>query len=275
MNLLKWALALLPCTVLLSSCAEKPSAAGRISVTKPDGAIVSSAFIVPLEGESSSWNVQAEEDVDIFYKEASGTAEKWFTVTGISKNGPGNYTVSYSAKPRGNTLELRSGTMSFVAPGSYLGAFFSVQQGYKKIWEKSFGGEGLSILPGHSWTSDTMDGISSIQDAWLSFHAKADALPGGSGVYPVSVTLVGGAGFADINRSTYVVDLQAGENFGADSFHRLHIYNGGRVFSSESRVLFSVPSDLSTVIRIRDISIYEIPVAKDGISGISDSDADE
>ena len=272
MRLLKLALALLPVAALLCSCSKASPASGRIVVTTQDGSPVSTAVTLPLEGESSFWNVQADEDVDIFYKEAPGTAEKWFTVTDIRKNGPGNYTVSYSAKPRGNTLELRSGTMNLVSPGSYLGAFFTVRQGYTKIWEKAFDGEGLSILPGNSWTSDTMDGISAIQDAWLSFHAKADALPGSSGIFPVSVTLEGGAGFVDINRSTFVVDIQAGENFGADSFHRLHIQNGGRVFSSESRVRFSVPSDVSTVIRIRDISIYEIPVAKEGIHGTSDSD---
>lgn len=272
MRRLKLALVLLPAAALLGSCSKASPDSGRIVVTTQGGSRIFTAVTLPLEGESSCWNVRADEDVDIFYKEAPAAAEKWFTVTDIRKNGPGDYTVSYTAKPRGNTLELRSGTMNMVSPGSFLGAFFSVRQGYRKIWEKSFDGEGLSILPGSSWTSATMDGISAIQDAWLSFHAKADALPGSSGIFPVTVELEGGAGFFDINRSAFVVDVRSGENFGADSFHKLHIYNGGRVFSSESRVRFRVPSDVSTVIRIRDISIYEIPVAKEGINGISDSD---
>ena len=268
--------ALLPCAalLLLGACDEKQaSEVARIRVTASDGTALSQTVIIPLEGEESSWTVRSEEDVDIFYKEALGSSTGgWFSITDIRRTAPGCYTVNYSAQPRGNTLELRSGTVSLVSPENYLGAFISVRQGYSKVWEKTFSGDGQAILPGRSWTSPTMDGISSIQDAWLAFRVKADAIPGGSGVYPVVVSLDGGAEFADIHRTSYMLDVQVSETYGADNFIKLHISNGGRVFSSESTVKFSVPSELSSVIRLGSVSVYEIPVVSDGITGISDAD---
>ena len=266
------AIALLPCAALICSCAEKNAAPGRIQVTAADGTSIQKTVYVPLEGESSSLTVRAEEDVDIFYKQAQGLAEDWFTISDIRRDAPGEYTVSYTAKPLGNTLDLRSGSLCFVSPDSYLGAFLSVRQGYKKIWQKTFSGNGLAIAPGKTWTSGTLEGISSIQDAWISFNAKADPLPGNAGFFPLVVSLDGGASFVDINRSSYELDVQAGETFGADNFFKLHINNGGRVFSSESTVSFSVPAELSSVIRIGSVSIYEIPVESNGITGISESD---
>lgn len=266
------ALVLLSVTPLLFSCSGKNSAGGRVKVTTADGAVVAKTVYIPLEGESSSLDIRAEKDVEIFYNEAPGAYGEWFSISDIRKNGTGSYTVSYTAKPRGNTLDLRSGTLSIVSPEDYLGAFISIRQGYRKIWEKSFGNDGMAIYPGAGWTSPTMDGISSIKDAWLSFSAKADVIPGTNGLFPLTVTLVGGATFHDIDRTVYELDVQSGDTFGSDSFYKLHIMNGGRVFSSESAVKFSVPSELSSVIRIGNVSIYEIPVESDGITGISQSD---
>ena len=186
------AIALLPCAALLCSCAEKNAAPGRIQVTAADGTSIQKTVYVPLE-----------EDVDIFYKQAQGLTEDWFTISDIRRDAPGEYTVSYTAKPLGNTLDLRSGSLCFVSPDSYLGAFLSVRQGYKKIWQKTFSGDGLAIAPGKTWTSGTLEGISSIQDAWISFNAKADPLPGNAGFFPLVVSLDGGASFVDINRSSY------------------------------------------------------------------------
>ena len=272
MSIRRLAVVLLPFAALLCSCSGKTPEEGRIKVTTSDGTVVSQTVYIPLEGEESSFSIRSEKDVDIFYKEAQSASGNWFSISDISSSGAGEYTVSYKAKPRGNTLELRSGTLSIVCPEYYLGAFISIRQGYKKIWEKSFGGDGIAILPGASWTSETMDGISSIQDAWLAFNAKADALPDSIGMFPLLVSLDGGATFSDINRTTYELDVQASETYGTHTFHKLHIVNGGRVFSSESTVRFSVPSELSTVIHIGNVSIYEIPVESDGITGISESD---
>lgn len=272
MRIIKLVLAMLPCAALLCSCTVKNSAPGRIQITAADGSAVSKTVYIPLEGESSSLNVRSEEDVDIFYKQASGTYEDWFTISDIRREAPGEYTVSYTAKALGNTLDLRSGSLCFVSPDNYLGAFLSIRQGYQKIWETDFSGNGLAVEPGKSWTSETMDGISSIQDAWLSFNARADAVGENAGQFPLVVSLDGGASFMDINRSSYQLDVQASDTFGADNFFKLHIYNGGRVFSSESTVSFSVPAELSSVIRIGSVSIYEIPVESNGITGISESD---
>ena len=272
MNIRRLLVVLLPCAALLCSCSDRNSASGRIQVTAADGSLVSRTVYIPIEGESSSWHVRSEEDVEIFYKQAGGTSGEWFSISDIRKDGSGEYTVSYTAKPLGNTLDLRSGTLSIVAPDHYLGAFLSIRQGYKKVWEKTFSGDALSIAPGNAWASGTMDGISAIKDAWVSFRAKADALPGTTGHFPLVVSLEGGAVFFDINRTSYELDVQAGETYGPDNFYKLHIYNGGRVFSSESALSFSVPSAQSSIIRIDNVAIYEIPVESSGITGISESD---
>ena len=263
----------LAATPLLFSCTKEKPLHQRISVTAADGSALSEVVYIPLEGASSFWNVQSDEAIDIFYKEAAVETSSWFHITEVSQTAAGEYKISYTAQPRGNTLEKRSGTLSLVSPEHYLGAFLSVRQGYDKVWGHAFSGGEMSLLPGSSWTSGTMDGISAVKEAWLAFSARADELPGGgAATFPLEVTLTGGGYFKDINRTSYQVDIQTASQFGADNFYKLHIFNDGKVFSSESRIIFSVPAEKSSVIRLRDVSLYEIPVKGSGITGISDSD---
>lgn len=263
------AAALLPSLALVLSCAQEPAVAERIRVTTPDGTAISKTVFLPLEGESSSWKVEAQEDLSIFYTQAKETEADWFSITGITRTAKGEYEVQYTVKPLENTLEVRSGSVSMVAPDYYLGAFLCVRQGYEKVWDKTFAGEGLSLESGAVWTSETLDGVSAVKDAWLSFTAEADAFVSGGAFSPLTVTLLGGGRFDDIARDTYQVDIPAGEE---ETFFKLHIKNGGRVFSSETRIRFSVPSGKSSLIRIGDVAVHEIPVARDGIIGISESD---
>lgn len=251
------------------SCSQDRSVPERIRVTAPDGEVLSNTVYIPLEGATSSWIVSSQEPLTIFFKEATNASPEWFSIKDVRQAADGSYSIEYTAEPRGHTLELRSGTLSMVAPEHYLGAFISVRQGYEKVWSKTFQGDGLSLLPGSTWTSETMDGISGVKDAWLSFTARADEQ---TTVPSITVSLVGGAYFYDINRTAQVIDVQSSESFGADSFYKLHIYNGGKVFSSESKVVFSVPAESAAVIHIGAVSVYEIPVKSSGITGISQSD---
>lgn len=266
--------AILTAAVLIVSCRAEAPLRERIKVTTASGSTILKTLYVPVEGEFSSLLVQADAALEIDYREAVNAGGNWFRIKEIQPRSQGEYLISYEAEPRGNTLDIRTGTLSLVAPEENLGAFLNVRQGFEKVWSESFSGGVLSLTPGQEWTSPTLDGISSIRDSWLSFVARAESFPGASEYlsYPLIVTLSEGAVFAETDRASFVVDILQGDAFGSGSFHKLHIYNGGKVFSSETKLSFSVPGGDGPAIKIDDVCIYEIPVKSSGINGISEYD---
>lgn len=258
--------------VLNVSCTKKDAFQGRIKVTGPDGKALSTSVMIPLEGGSSYWNVRSEEDLSIFYTEArQETSSEWFSITDIQQTAPGSYVVNYRAEPRGNTLELRSGTVSMVAPEKYLGAFLCVRQGYERKWNVSFP-DGKKLLPGNSWTAEPGTKVNGTKEAWLSFTARTEPSGNRAKMTPLSVSLSYGASFTDINRSTYQVDVPSDDHFGPECYFRLRVGNGGEELSSRVKIVFSTGAESTSTIQLGEVALYEIPVTGNGIIGISESD---
>ena len=260
--------------VTLSFSCAKVDQASRIKVLTSDGTSLTSILVVPVEGGSFTLNAKAVSDLDIFYEQAQDTEDGWFTMDEVQRTAKGEYTVKCSARPLVSSLDLRNGTLCFSAPDEYIGKFLDVRQGYERVLQEAFSslsGKQLALAPGESWESGLLNGISSIKDGWLTFEARAE---GGSSYIPLHVELIGGATFPDIARTECVVDIAPAAGFVPESFNKLHIYNGGVVFSSETRIRLSLPSDAGAPVCLDNLTIYNIPVAKDGIIGEGENEED-
>lgn len=255
----------------IASCTDDESFHERIKVNTKDGEAISKTLFIPVEGESSHLEVQADESLEIFCKSEVGETDNWFRITDVRKLESGKYIVEYEADARRSTLDLRNVTMSLVAPSAGLGCFLNVRQGFRKVWNESFSSGDIALAEGQSWTSATIDGISSVKDAWITFIARGESASGDNNC-PLMITLAGGGIFTDNDKAVCEIDVASSDEYGSDSFRKLHIYNGGKVFSSESKVIFSVPDGSSASVRIDEVCVYEIPVKSSGITGISDYD---
>ena len=259
-------------SVLAISC-SKDDGGSRLEVFSHDGKKLSTKFIAPVEGGTFTLTAKSGEELDVFYNEGTDGVSTWFELDDVVKTGAGKYQVKFTIQPLVGTLALRNGTLSFSAPKAYLGKFLDVRQGYAQIYQEKFSSETdkyLTLDPGESWQSGTLTGISALKDAWLTFEARVES---SSDDIPLEVELIGGAQFPEISRTTYVTDIASAGGFDNSCFYKLHIYNGGKVFSSETKIRFSVPSDAGSVIYIDNLTIYEIPVTS-GINGNDDEEQD-
>ena len=262
-------LTLILSAILALSC-SKHDEASRIDVFSQDGTKLSTRFIAPVEGGNFTLTVKSVADLDIFYTEASGSESEWFELKDVIKTGSGDYRVKFTIQPLEGTLELRNGTLSFSAPRAYLGKFLDIRQGYVKIYQDNFSsqeGKILALAPGESWQSGILTGLSTIKNAWLSFQARTETSEGCT----LEVGLTGGASFPEIARNECMTDIASAAEFDNGCFYPLHIYNSGKVFSSETKISFTAPSDAESVIYIDNLTIYEIPVAS-GINGDDDEE---
>lgn len=259
-------------SVLTISC-SKDDGASRLEIFSQDGKKLSTKFIAPVEGGYFTLSAETDEELDVFYSDGTDGEGTWFELNDVVKTGAGKYQVKFTIQPLEGTLALRNGTLSFSAPKAYLGKFLDVRQGYVQICQEKFSSETdkyLTLAPGESWQSGLLAGVSAIKDAWLSFEARAESV---SGDVPLEVEILGGAEFPEIARSVYVTDIAGAGEFDNTCFYKLHVYNGGKVFSSETKIRFAVPSDAGAVIYIDNLTIYEIPVTS-GINGNDDEEQD-
>ena len=263
-------LTLILSAILPLSC-SKQDGVSRIDVFSQDGTRLSTQFIAPVEGGDFTLTVKTVADLDIFYTEASGSESEWFKLQDVIKTGTGEYRVNFTIRPLEGTLELRNGTLSFSAPSACLGKFLDVRQGYVKIYQENFSsqdGKVLALAPGESWQSNILTGLSLIKNAWISFQARTESSDGYS---TLEVMLTGGATFPEIARNVRMTDIAYAAEFDNTCFYPLHIYNAGKVFSSETKICLTAPSDAESVIYIDNLTIYEIPVAS-GINGDDDEE---
>ncbi len=263
---------------LLLSCSVR-DAVPRLEVLSQAGTRLSKTLTIPVEGGNFTLTARSDNELDIFYGAADDAAGGWFQVREVTSPAPGEYVVKCSAESlvANKTLDLRQGTLSFSAPRAFSGCFLDVRQGYVRVWRQnfsSFPGGCLQLRPGESWNSGLMTGISGIQNAWLSFEARAE-MPGGSSEMrniPLHLTLGAGAFFPDISRTEYVMDVAPYETFEPACFRMIRIYNGGVVFSSETTLTLSLPAGAGATLYIDNVSIYQIPVVRDEINGEEDDD---
>lgn len=259
-------------SMLAISC-SKDDGNSRLEIFSQDGKRLSTKFIAPVEGGRFTIHAESKEELEVFYSEGTEGESTWFELNDVVKTGAGKYQVKFTIQPLEGTLALRNGTLSFSAPKAYLGKFLDVRQGYAQIYQEKFSSETdkyLTLDQGESWQSGLLTGVSTIKDAWLSFEARAEST---SGEVPLEVEIIGGAEFPEISRSVYVTDIAGNGEFDNTCFYKLHIYNDGKVFSSETKVRFAVPADAESVIYIDNLTIYEIPVTS-GINGNDDEEQD-
>ena len=264
------------CFVLgaILSCSNKDDGP-RIEVLSQDGRALLKTLAVPLEGGSFTLTAKSMSSLDIFY-EQSPDAQEWFKLLDVSREQDGLYKVKCSAAPLENTLDLRSGSLSFSSPEDCLGKFLNVRQGYEKVWQETYQKmqDGVLVLsPGESWQSDFISGISSIKKGYISFQARIDPTQEEDDLSGIlCVELLGGGLFSEIERGVYQIDVPLSPSFSPSSFQKLIIYNSGRVFSSESSIILTVPASASAPVIIDNLSVYELPADEAGIDAISDDD---
>ena len=264
------------CFVLgaILSCSKKDDSP-RIEVLSQDGRALLKTLAVPLEGGSFTLTAKSMSSLDIFY-EQSPDAQEWFKLLDVSREQDGLYKVKCSAAPLENTLDLRSGSLNFSSPEDCLGKFLNVRQGYEKVWQETYPKmqDGVLVLsPGESWQSDFISGISSIKKGYISLQARIDPTQEEDDLSGIlCVELLGGGVFSEIERSTYQIDVPLSSSFSPSSFQKLIIYNSGRVFSSESSIILTVPASASAPVMIDNLSVYELPADEAGIDAISDDD---
>lgn len=260
----------------LVSCSKRDTGP-RLEVLTQDNKSLLKTFAVPVEGGTFTLTARSKSTLDIFYEESPDAETGWFRLLDVSTASAGTYIVKFSVSPLESTLDIRSGMLGFSAPADNLGKFLEVRQGYKRIWQQTFSGmpDGVLVLaPGESWSSGFIPGISSLKNAYVSFLARVEPDPSGQEFEsePLRVDILGGGRFPEIERQSYVMDIDRGASFEPQCFHKLNIYNSGLVFSSESSFVLSVPDRAVTPVIVDNLSVYELPAEGSDIDAISEDD---
>ena len=265
------------CTVLVLgavlSCSKKDGGP-RIEVLSQDGKSLLKTLAVPVEGGTFTLTAKSKSSLDIFYEQSPDADAEWFKLLDVTDESAGTYLVKFSVAPLESTLDLRNGTLSFSAPSENIGKFLDVRQGYNRIWQETFSKmpDGVLVLaPGESWEGGAIAGISSLKNAYVSFQARVGQ-DSADEFTPLSVGLLGGGLFREIERDAYVTDVERASSFEPRCFHKMNIYNAGLVFSSESALVLTVPVSAKTSVIIDNLSVYELPADGSDIDAIPDDD---
>lgn len=260
---LKYALLLMP--LALVSCEpketeEKPLREEFITVydeTKPN--VTLDEVRIPIKGvQDGKLHVLTNVDLNMSYNEPG-----WFVIKDVQEVDSGHKVITYDASSMigDNSLDLRSGNLSFSCPEKYFGKFMKISQGYDQVWEETFSdGNGTLRLAGNlKWTTPELSAIASHYYDYLSFNAWAEATGDITGRnITLDVTVSGGAVFSEINRTTYRINVPLGDGPDGNNLRWLMLSSGGKIMNAQTTLTFSVHNPSGVTVSVTNVRVYKV-----------------
>lgn len=191
----------------------------------------------------------------------------WFKIKSVDEVEPGHTVVKYDATSllSHNSLDRRSGRLSFSCPAEYLGKFLTVRQGYEKKFYEEFSdepGQNLMITGRQTYTTEEYPVLNTDFFDYISFNAWAETT---NEFLSKNITLditVSGGQFYDTRLTTYRVNVPLGTGADESNLKYLLIMGIGERMSAQTKFTFSVANDDQVFVHIDNFAAYQVTEAE-------------
>lgn len=236
-----------------------------------DGGKLLSDIQVPFEGKKDGqFHVYSNVPLQSKYQVSpNATVADWFTIKTIEEVEPGHTVVTYDAESlvELNTLDRRSGSLSFSCPDRSLGKFLTVRQGYELTFTDDFSDveDGVVVLTGkQTYTTKEYSILATDYFDYISFNVWATS----ENEYPtrnitLDVTVQGGM-FYNTGRTTYRVNVPLGTGPDKNNLRYLLISGTDGRMSAKTNFTFSVDNDNLVYVHIDNLMGYKVAEAELG-----------
>ena len=276
--LLGIALAALPCACNKAGGDSAPTRSEFIKVYETSEEKPVDSIQVPFDGvQDGQIHVLSNVELDWKYMVNQTLSEaemdpEWFLVKGEpvlqpDDKYPYHYVVTYDAKSILvlNSLERRSGKLSFSCPSASLGKFLSVRQGYSRRFVETFNGETdgvLTITGNQTYTTKDYPVLNTDYYDYISFNAWAETE---NEFRSKNITLditVSGGHFHDTGLATYRINVPIGTGPDQSNLKYLLLVGNGERMSAKTHFTFSAANDDLVFIHIDNFAAYEVSLAE-------------
>ena len=188
----------------------------------------------------------------------------WFVIKDVREVDEGHKVITYDAASMidENSLDSRSGNLSFSCPELYFGKFMKVSQGFDQVWEETFSDTDtgcLRLAGSFQWTTPELSQIASHYYDYVSFNAWAEASGDITGRnITMDVSISGGAVFSEINRTTYRINVPLGNGPEGSNLRWLMISSGGKIMNSQTTLTFSVHNPSGVTVSMSNLRVYKV-----------------
>lgn len=216
-----------------------------------------SVLQIPFEGDSAKIVVTTNNDVNFkFEMPESEKEDPWISFSDPVQIKEGVYEVTYVAASLLKDLDQRTASVNVTAPNIWLGRFLRVCQGYPLFWTPASDDAVESITFNTSWKSGELTGIEQFSHAYLSFNAYALAQQ--SRTFQLEISLTDGAVFTETGLSSYVIDVECGEEFNWSNLVALPFKSSGSAFLADMKVSLRLLTYSQVTIYVDNFKIYNV-----------------
>lgn len=236
---------------------------------------------VPFEGVQGG-QIHVLSNVPVQWKyfvDQNETGTDWFKIKSVEEIEPGHILVTYDAESilTLNSLDRRSGRLSFSCPSESLGKFLPVKQGYSRQFYETFSDEpdGTLVITGRQTrTTEEYPSLNADFCDYISFNAWAETT---NEFLSKNITLditVSGGKFYATGLTTYRVNVPIGTGPDKSNMRYLLLVGNGARMSAQTKFTFSTANDDQVYVHIDNFAAYRVTEAEMGLL-ITDEDFED
>ena len=233
---------------------------------------------IPVEGVQDG-QIHVLTNVPVQWKyfvDQTQTGTDWFKVKSVEEIESGHIVVTYDAESilSLNSLDRRSGRLSFSCPEESLGKFLPVKQGYSRQFYEDFSEEpdnSLVITGKESYTTEAYPMLNADYCDYISFNVWAETT---NEFLSKNITLdvtVSGGRFYATGLTAYRVNVPLGSGPDETNMRYLLLVGNGARMSAETKFTFSTANDDEVYVHIDNFAAYRVTEAEMGLL-ITDED---
>lgn len=280
--LLSGALAAAVCSCNTNDGPKRPVRSEYITVyeTSPEKAV--DDIQVPFEGVQNG-QIHVLSNVPVQWKyfvDQRQTGTDWFKVKSVEEVEPGHILVTYDAESilALNSLDRRSGRLSFSCPEESLGKFLTVKQGYSEQFYEDFSDQPdqtLVITGRKTFTTEEYPILNADYCDYISFNAWAETTNEFlSRNITLDVTVSGGKFYAT-GLTTYRVNVPIGTGPNKNNMRYLLLVGNGERMSAQTKFTFSTANDDQVYVHVDNFAAYRVTEAEMGLLILDEDFEDE
>ncbi len=267
--ILLWAsLSAILCACSLNDEPQRPERSEYIKVYETSADKTVDNIQIPFGGVQDG-KIHILSNVDLQWKymvTQDASTPDWFKITRVDEIEPGHTVVTYDAESilDLNSLDSRSGKLSFSCPPQSLGKFLTVRQGYPLRFIDDFSGEPgqmVTITGRETFTTQEYSKLSKDYFDYISFNAWAET---DNEFLSKNITLditVSGGQFYDTRLATFRVNVPLGTAADKSNLHYLLIVGNDGHLSSQTKFIFSTANDDRVFVHIDNLAAYQVTPA--------------
>ena len=260
-------------TAVLCACSmndgpQRPVRSEYIKVYETSADKTVDAIQVPFGGVQDG-KIHILSNVDLQWKymvTQDASTPDWFKITRVEEIEPGHTVVTYDADSilDLNSLDSRSGRLSFSCPPQSLGKFLSVRQGYPLRFVDEFSdepGKMVTITGRETYTTQEYSKLSKDYFDYISFNAWAET---DNEFLSKNITLdvtVSGGQFYETRLTTFRVNVPLGTAADKSNLKYLLIVGNNGQLSAQTKFTFSTANDDRVFVHVDNLAAYQVTPA--------------